>query len=259
MLILGNLEKRNSTEPNPVSLLIQDSSLIHEVSSNSQNPNPPQKHRQNTSKLWRHPVIGTIKINSDATFDVNRQKGVAGIIGWNDKGEVVLGLTTVFPVTLALQAEVIATRDSAILASNLQISRVVFESDNLELIQSCRNEIERRVLEAVIQDINVLRTDFDRVVLSGPAPHMVENLAKRSLLNVAWKAFPPPQLKLVLDKDARGGLHTQYKQAHSQSVVGLGPNGQTYEDRHRQGEALIGEANEVDSAVWRAGVSTSGS
>lgn len=50
-----------------------------------------------------------------------------------------------------------------VLASNMGIQCVVFENDNLELIQTCRNEIQRRELGAIVQDILFMNNGFDRV------------------------------------------------------------------------------------------------
>lgn len=164
MCLLWNIWKsRNEAvfqneKPLPMKVTMQAGLLINELSRLPQNPAPPIQARVQQGKFWRKPLQGAIKFNSDAAFDKDRNKGVAGIIG----RDYVLGFTCVFPVSSALQAEALALRESVVLASNMGIQCVVFENDNLELIQTCRNEIQRRELGAIVQDILFMKNGFDR-------------------------------------------------------------------------------------------------
>lgn len=140
-------------------------------------------------------------------LDAIINKGVAGIIGRDFQGKVVPRITCVFPVSSALQAEALALRESMVIASNLGIQCVVFENDNLELIQTCSNEVQRRELGAIVQDINSMKNGFSRGGFTwtpregNEAAHSVANLAKRGFHNVDWVSNPPTLLRLVLQHD----------------------------------------------------------
>lgn len=97
-----------NVKPSPFQVIIQASLLIQELQNLSPAYTAPQQPKQIHSKHCRCPIPRNIKINSDAAFDLVRKKGVAGIIGRDDFGSVVLGHTCLFPATLALLAEVVA-------------------------------------------------------------------------------------------------------------------------------------------------------
>lgn len=89
---------------------------------------------------WRAPRGQTIKINSDAHFNVGCGKGSTGIIARNNKGLMVAGCTSNFYAASPLVAEAIALREAINLAAILQIPSILLESDCLILVGVCRGE-----------------------------------------------------------------------------------------------------------------------
>lgn len=57
-------------------------------------------------------------------------------------------------------AEATAQRDALSLAVNLQMTHITVESDNLDLVNSCRGECERGKIRNIIQDVLILKAKF---------------------------------------------------------------------------------------------------
>lgn len=76
----------------------------------------------------------------------------------NAKGEVLSGLTRKFYATSPPTAEAIAYAVN--LAQNLHLQKVVFESDNMELIRNCRGEDVSGEIQHIVQDISFFRGNF---------------------------------------------------------------------------------------------------
>ncbi|KAJ1388002.1 Reverse transcriptase-like [Sesbania bispinosa] len=60
------------------------------------------------------------------------------------------------PKVLPLAAKALAIREAAMLAYNLNWERVIFESDNLPLIEACRGERRIAEIELILLDIQTL-------------------------------------------------------------------------------------------------------
>lgn len=156
---------------------------------------------------WRPPLGETLKINSDASFHKLTSSSVSGIIVRNATGDVVSGLTKKHRTSSALTAEALALRDAMTLASNLFIDKVVFESDCLELVQTCRGEINRGEISSIMQDVFSLKNNFQRcgftwVNRSGnELAHQIAALASRDLLPHNWIFNQPLVVKNQISKD----------------------------------------------------------
>lgn len=195
------------TPPNPVATLIEANNLINEVQNLSIQQATPPTIESGGEGHWRPPPIGVIKINTDASFSSNSKIGYAGIIGRDEKGELVMGLTKKFPVNSALLAEALALREAIQAAANFSIPKVILESDCLPLIRACRKEIKIGEISMVVQDIIFLRREFQSCGFTwthrskNEAAHTVAKLHKLNRIQGNWIAFMPAQLRTIIDKD----------------------------------------------------------
>lgn len=110
--------------------------------------------------------------------------------------------------TNPLVAEALVLRDAIIFASNLQLNKIVMESDNLQLVQAVRGEIEVRSISNLIQDILTLHSKFQGFGITWLAregnhcAHLVADLHCHQSLPSGWIFRPPLALSVaqVLDR-----------------------------------------------------------
>lgn len=78
------------------------------------------------------------KINVDAAFNIETGKGAAGIVCRDERGRILTMSASKIYVSSPLQAEAIGLRDAVTLGMNLHLEDVIFETDNLDLVEACR-------------------------------------------------------------------------------------------------------------------------
>lgn len=156
---------------------------------------------------WRPPLEENLKVNVDASSNNQTRCAFSGIIIRNYLGEVLSGLTRKHHTNSALLAEALALRGSMNLASNLQLDKVVFESDCLELVQACRGVYNRGEISTVMQDIFHMKNNFQRcgftwTARSGNASaHLVAAQASRDLLPANWLLNQPLVVRIQIERD----------------------------------------------------------
>lgn len=196
--------------PNPMSTVMQINSLINELLIlNNSNRNPQQSSRVGDSNRWRPPRRDIIKINTDAGYNSHNQVGSGGIIARDWKGDVVFGLTKKFPATSPLIAEALVLREAAAVAVNFGLSRVVLESDCLDLIYACRKETVKGEIINIVDDIIHFAQElswcgFTWVKRQGNSvAHLLAELTMSNAIPLHWRWNHPPALQrcLHLDKD----------------------------------------------------------
>lgn len=148
-----------------------------------------------------------VKVNSDASFLKDKGHGCTGVIIRNNKGEVLSGLTRCFHSSSSLQAEAVALRDAVNLAHNLDLGKVIFECDNLELVKNCRGEIFSGEIQHIVQDILWYKDKFRHFGLTwvhrkgNEVAHHLAALQSRALLPVNWRWNMLLSLKALLEND----------------------------------------------------------
>lgn len=142
-----------NSNPNPVATVLEANKLIAELQGTPRQQNHSSNHVVQMQSPWRPPPQEFIKINSDASYGQHTRVGYAGILGRNDQGGVVMGLTKKFPVSSPLLAEAMALREATLAATNFGIPRIILESDCLILIRACRDELQYGEIAAVVQGI----------------------------------------------------------------------------------------------------------
>lgn len=111
---------------------------------------------------WRPPQINNIKINSDAAYSQRKGKGAIGIVIRDYEGTCLTVVTKTISASSPLVAEAMGIREAMLLTSNLFISSAVFESDNLNVIEACRGNLQREEIRSILLDIKALRNHFQR-------------------------------------------------------------------------------------------------
>lgn len=104
------------------------------------------------AKKWRPPMVDYIKINSDAAFDASTGRGACGIICRDRYGRVLIMATHRIYANSPLVAEALCLREAMRLGQSLSIVNVVFEADNLPLVNACRTEVTNREIQGIVDD-----------------------------------------------------------------------------------------------------------
>ncbi|KAJ1399617.1 Ribonuclease H-like superfamily [Sesbania bispinosa] len=155
----------NRASPNPVSTSIKIKKLLSECYLPPDTSGAPQSSNASAQKIqsWRPPPPGFIKCNSDAAFVSSSSLAAAGSVFRDSSGFVEFGSTKKFPALSPLAAEAFALREAMLIAKNLGWKSVIFESDCLDLVRACRNEINIAEIQTFILDIRSWVLHFDRV------------------------------------------------------------------------------------------------
>lgn len=85
--------------------------------------------------LMLEALLSATKINSDAAFDAHRGTGATGIVCRDKEGRVLTMATSRIYANNPITREAIGLREAMIVSKNLNLPSVVFESDNLHLIE----------------------------------------------------------------------------------------------------------------------------
>lgn len=186
-----NLAIFESKKPNPIETLHKTNMLQADYHSHwidlSQGC-APQGQIRHVDRVWRPPPRGVTKLNIDASFTEKRKIAHAGIVARNEKGQIVAGLAKIFPATSPLMAEALSFREPLTFAGSMGMTRIIVESDSLELVQACRNKIVRGEVFNIVKDIVFLKTQFQHSAFTwvsrvgNGVAHQVAHLACRNQL-----------------------------------------------------------------------------
>lgn len=141
---------------------------------------------------WRSPPTDTIKFNLNASFLKNLGQASIAVVGRDSNRGLIMGLTKKTFVGSPLIVEALAAREAISFAANLNISRVLIKSDNLELISVRRQEKEIGKIMAITRDIRRLKMHFQTcgftwIGRSGNSlAHTLAQMTQRSSLPRNW-------------------------------------------------------------------------
>lgn len=103
-------------------------------------------------------------------------------------------------------------REAHILASNLGIKEIIFESDNQQLITICKKSDTQWQIDPVMRRIEELQQKFDKVIYSwckresnGVADE-IARLNKNFQLTHLWTLCPPETLHQKIQEDRDSSL-----------------------------------------------------
>lgn len=160
-----------------------------------------------STRNWRPPTVGVTKINTDAAFDKARSIAWAGFILRDEKGEILTGSTKTLAASSPLMAEALSFREALMFASNLGIQHITVESDCLELVQACRDEVKRGEIQNIVGDIRALKRGFQSAAFTwigregNQVAHLLAKLAKIGNLPLNWTWNLPSSLSSAVDVD----------------------------------------------------------
>ena len=165
-------------------------------------PNPSQLHS------WSPPPPGVLKINVDGSSSDLEDSSCIGVIIRDYKGKTVAAfckpLQSHFPTELA---EVFAVEQGISLARELQLSRVMLESDALSVINVINDSTFGTSYGHIIQDISHAQSSFDFCSFKhlnrsfNSAAHELAQFARRNGSAHLWKGVTPPFLDPIVQSD----------------------------------------------------------
>lgn len=94
-----------------------------------------------------------------------------------------------------------------VFADSLGVQSILVESDCLDLIKACREEVKRGVITTLIKDILSIKSKLQRIGFTwvpregNQVAHQIALLASHNCLPVNWTRSPPSCLLALIQKD----------------------------------------------------------
>ena len=157
---------------------------------------------------WVKPRENYVKLNVDASFNVDAGTGSTGVVIRDDKGFFLAASCRGLPfVSDPATAEAHVLRDGLILAGQLGCNRIEVNSDSMEVIETMRNGGNSLgVAAAIYEECTMLCRNFGVVIFdhslreANMAAHLVASHAEGSM-SVVWHEDPPDYLVSTLADD----------------------------------------------------------
>jgi ribonuclease HI len=165
---------------------------------------PKAKPRKAT---WEKPLQEFVKLNVDASFDMNELCGATGAVLRDSKGSFIAAssckLEYVFDV---LSAETLALKNGIMLAQSVGCNRLICCSDNLFVIEAMKGGFSSGAAAAILDDCYHLATEFSKIQFEHnyrEANKVAHELARRARNGVqqVWLDEPPEFIVPLLVKD----------------------------------------------------------
>ena len=157
---------------------------------------------------WSPPPPGVFKINMDGSASELEDSSSIGIIIRDCNGHTVAAyckpLESHFSAELV---EVFAVEQGLLLAQELQLSRIMLESDALSVINAINDSSFGAYFGHIIQDISVAQSSFDFCSFKhlnrsfNSAAHELAQFARRNGIVNLWKGVTPPFLVPFVQSD----------------------------------------------------------
>ncbi|XP_015969530.1 uncharacterized protein LOC107492963 [Arachis duranensis] len=158
---------------------------------------------------WRPPIGDRLKANVDGAFRKKTEEGAIALVIRNNEGKVVAGSAETVRATSNLSVESMALRNALILAKNLQLENILFESDSLPFIQAVKAKKTIGEINLILRDIYVLvegisNSGFTWTHREGnQLAHQVTSLAINGRLNRNWTWDQPVEIREIARREAR--------------------------------------------------------
>lgn len=156
---------------------------------------------------WRRPPPGFLKCNSDAGLNMQQHKAMASYMFRDERGDLTCGYTKRLYTLKSLIAEALALREAALMAANLKMEKILFESDNLQLIEVCLRRRQVGSIKHIIEDIFTWKAEYPNWGFTwtgrsgNHSAHTLANLALHGKLPSSWFWNPPNELRSALSRD----------------------------------------------------------
>lgn len=168
----------------------------------------PFTPRPTLSSCWSPPPPGVFKINVDGASSNLDGTSSIGVIIRDCNGETIAALCKPlqahFPAELV---EVMALEQGVLLAQNLQLTRVMFESDALNVINAVNDAAIGTPFGHIIQDIIQAQSSFSFCSFRhlnrafNYAAHELAQFASRNGSHQLWQGVTPPFLVSFVNAD----------------------------------------------------------
>jgi hypothetical protein len=122
----------------------------------------PASHVATPAERWLPPVQDWVKVNTDGAFRQGECNGGAGVVIRDHHGDFLGGACHFFPhVADAEGAELLACRRGLILAKELQVARVILETDSTGVrAKLLKGEMDRSSYGPLVEEVKALLRTF---------------------------------------------------------------------------------------------------
>ena len=160
------------------------------------------------SSRWETPPQGVFKINVDgATSNLGNNSSI-GVIIRDCNGHVVLALSKYLQGKfVADRVEALAVEQGVLLAQELQLSRVIVESDALTVIQAINDNTTGSDLGHILQGVLLVCESFESCFFKhlsrdfNVVAHELAQLARRTESSCMWNGVTPSEVSKLVQKD----------------------------------------------------------
>ena len=156
---------------------------------------------------WEPPSPGVYKINFDGALDQNRYSSV-GVIVRDSKGHLISSLCKFLQSSYSTElVEIMALEQGILLANDLQLPRVIFESDALNAIQAINENAIGSSFGHFIQDFLQARNLFESCSFNhsscdlNKVAHELAQYAWRSASSHIWSGVTPPMVAYLIQSE----------------------------------------------------------
>ena len=161
------------------------------------------------SVKWNPPHSGIFKVNVDgATLDLGGNSSIGVIVRDYTGLTVVTSCKVLKACYSANLVEIMALLHGILLARDLQLSRVILESDALVAIQDINNKYTDSSSGYLIMDILHICSSFESCSFQhisrdfNQVAHEFTHFACRTGFSLLWMGVTPPFLSLLIHSDA---------------------------------------------------------
>nr|XP_023876543.1 uncharacterized protein LOC111988969 [Quercus suber] len=156
-------------------------------------------HQSTSPTCWVPPPHGFHKINVDGASSELDNSSSIGVVIRDSHGQIVAALSK--PLQACFNAElteVMALEHGALLAQELQLSKVIFELDSLNVIQAVHDKATGSSYGHIVQDILQVSESFETCLFKhlnrnfNSIAHELAQLARRSGTQHLWLGVTPP-------------------------------------------------------------------
>ena len=123
---------------------------------------------QPSGEVWQPPPSMVYKLNFGATIFLGMEKSGIGAVIRNERGEVMVGMTTIGPrIETSEEAELLACRRSLEFAMDASFTSIMIEGDNINVMQAISSNVANfSFLNHVVDDIRHLMAGLQWVITS---------------------------------------------------------------------------------------------
>ena len=160
-------------------------------------------------RKWEAPPPGWCKVNVDGAVPGDGSMSCVGIIIRNNDGAPIAAQCKLLPGHFSsLETEIIALESGIILAKEMGLSRVIFESDALNVVQDLQAKEVNGSSGHLYQGIFDLLESFCSWKVChlyreyNMAAHVLAQFAKCNRINQVWKGCVPGMIQHIIESES---------------------------------------------------------